>query len=150
VLKAIQTGVAAHFAPELQSNYAKAQFGFSMLLFGIATRDYDTAVPDLVEHNKRLRVLLSETHNALTHLAGDASASARKAIESAPAPAESLKLSDLRRENEGLRAIISSIAPVIEPAADVAELEPLRDARAKIYDYLKADAKKRIVPILTT
>ena len=56
----------------------------------------------------------------------------------------------LRRENEGLRAIISSIAPVIEPAADVAELEPLRDARAKIYDYLKADAKKRIVPILTT
>jgi hypothetical protein len=150
VLKAIQTGVASHFAPELQSNYARAQFAFSMLLFGIAQREYDTAVPDLIEHNKRLRVLLSETNNALAHLAGDASAEARKAIAAAPPATDSLKLSDLRRENEALRAIIAGMAPLIEPAADVAALEPLRDARAKIFEYLKADAKKRTVPILTT
>ena len=149
VLKAIQTGVASHFAPELQSNYARAQFAFSMILFTIAQRDYDTAVPDLIEHNQALRTLLGDADGALAQVPGDAAAGARRTIANAPAATASLKLSDLRRENEALRAVIAGMAPLIEPAADDAALAPLKDARINIFDYLKADAKKRIVPILT-
>ncbi|MEX2226996.1 MAG: hypothetical protein WEB52_11165 [Dehalococcoidia bacterium] len=152
VLKAIQTGVMAHLLPELQSNYARAQFGFSMLLFTIAQRDYDTAVPDLIEHNTTLRALLAETAAALANVAGNnvSIIMARELLADVPAPADSLKLSDLRKENEALRAGLASLAPIIEPAADEASLAPLRSARTKIFDYLKADARKRIVPILTT
>lgn len=149
VLKAVQTGVMSHFLPELSSNYAKAQFAFSMILFTIAQRDYDTAVPDLIEHNTTLRSLLADADAALSQIATEGAKSARRAIAEAPAPAASLKLSDLRRENEGLRGVIAAIAPIVEPAADDATLSPLRDVRANIFEYLKADAKKRIVPILT-
>ena len=152
VLKAIQTGVMAHFLPELQSNYARAQFGFAMLLFTIAQRDYDTAVPDLIEHNKTARALLAETRDALASVTGDRAgiAMARDLLAGVPARAESLTLSELRREREALRAGIAALAPIIEPAADEPALAPLREARAHIYDYLKSDARKRIVPILTT
>jgi hypothetical protein len=149
VLKAIQTGVMSHFLPELQSSYAKAQLTFAMLLFTIAQRDYDTAVPDLVADSDALRRLLVETEAALAQIGGDAAAIARASIRSAPQASGSLKLSELRRENEALRAVIAGMAPLIEPAADHASLAPLRDVRAKVFDYLKADARKRIVPILT-
>jgi hypothetical protein len=152
VLKAIQTGVMAHFLPELQSNYAKAQFGFAMLLFTIAQRDYDTAVPDLIEHNKTVRALLAETRDALANVSdgGTSIAMARELLADVPAPAESLTLSELRKESEALRAGIAALAPIIEPAADEPALAPLRDARTNIFAYLKADARKRTVPILTT
>ena len=55
VLRAIQSGIVAHFAPEVESTYGKAQFAFSMMLFTIALRDYDSAVPDLLEANGTLR-----------------------------------------------------------------------------------------------
>jgi hypothetical protein len=148
VLKAIQTGVMSHFAPELTSNYAKAQFAFSMILFGVATRDYDTAVPDLIEHNQTLRALLAKTDAALTDVNTAAADDARVAIAAAPPIAPSLRLSDLRAENEALRAIIAGMAPIIEPAADDPALAALAGVRAEIFDYLKADAKKRTVPIL--
>jgi hypothetical protein len=152
VLKAIQTGVMAHFLPELQSNYAKAQFGFAMLLFTIAQRDYDTAVPDLIDHNKTVRALLAETRDALANVtdANPAITMARALLDDVPEPADSLTLSELRKESEALRAGIAALAPIIEPAADEPSLAPLRAPREKIYVYLKADARKRIVPILTT
>ena len=37
VLRSIQSGIVAHFAPEVQSTYGKAQFAFSMMLFTIAS-----------------------------------------------------------------------------------------------------------------
>ena len=58
VLRSIQSGIVAHFAPEVQSTYGKAQFAFSVMLFTIALRDYDSAVPDLLEANRTLRDLL--------------------------------------------------------------------------------------------
>ncbi len=149
VLRAIQTGVTAHFAPELKSSYGQAQFAFSMLLFTIVQRDYDTAVPDLVDANHALRDLLASAHDALGSIdRGDARA-ARAAAGALPPPAPSLRLSALRFENEALRTIVSTLTPVIEPAADDPTLAPMKLVRAAIYAHLAADAKRRIFPILS-
>ena len=149
VLRAIQTGVGAHFAPELKSPYGQAQFAFAMLLFTIVQRDYDTAVPDLVDANRSLRDLLASAHDALRAIDRDDARAAREAAAALPPPAPSLRLSALRAENEALRVIISALTPVIEPAADDAELAPMQPVRAAIYAHLSADAKRRIFPILS-
>jgi hypothetical protein len=149
VVRAVQAGIAAHFAPELQSTYSQAQFAFSMILFGVVQRDFDTAVPDLIADTKTLRELLAQVSSALGGIDAVRAAAAREVIAALPAPAESLRLSALRAENEGLRAAIGKLAPLIEPAADVADLAALRPAREAVFAHLLADAKRRIVPILT-
>jgi hypothetical protein len=149
VLRAIQTGVMTHFAPELKTPYAQAQFAFSMMLFGIVTRDYDTAVSDLVDANNALRAVLASADAALASVArGDARA-AREAIAALPPPASSLRLSALRAEHDALRAAVCQLAPLVEPAADVAELAPLEPVRAQMFAWFSADAKRRIFPILS-
>jgi hypothetical protein len=149
LLRALQAGVQAHFAPELRSTYAQAQLAFSMLLFMVAQRDYDTAVPDLIDANRSLRDILAETRDALPRIEGDAASSARHALRELPPAAPTLRLSDLRAENDALRAALAALAPVIEPAADDPALAPLRDVRAKVFGYLTQDARRRIVPILS-
>ena len=149
VLRAIQTGVTAHFAPELKSSYGQAQFAFSMLLFTIVQRDYDTAVPDLVDANRALRDLLASAHEALTSIDRDDARAARMAAAALPPPAPSLRLSALRTENEALRTIICALTPVMEPAADDPTLAPMMPVRTAIYAHLAADAKRRIFPILS-
>ncbi|TAK58269.1 MAG: hypothetical protein EPO22_11085 [Dehalococcoidia bacterium] len=149
VVRVIQAGIAAHFAPELQTTYSQAQFAFSMILFGVVQRDFDTAVPDLIEDSRTLRELLAQVSSALDSVDATRAAAAREVIAGLAAPAASLRLSALRAENEGLRTAIGKLAPVIEPAADVPELAALRPARGAIFAHLLADAKRRIVPILT-
>jgi len=149
VVRVIQAGIAAHFAPELQSTYSQAQFAFSMILFGVIQRDLDTAVPDLIEDSKVLRSLLAQVSSALDGIAPARAAPAREVIAALPGPAESLRLSALRAENEALRAAIGQLAPLLEPAADVNEIAALRPARDAVFAHLLADARRRIVPILT-
>jgi hypothetical protein len=149
LMRILQNGVVSHFAPELQSNYGKAQFAFSMLLFGVAQRDFDTAVPDLVDANTTLRLLLADVAAALATIDRNDAREARERVSALPGPADSLRLSALRAENDALRAALASLAPVIEPAADDAGLAPLRDVRERIYAHLSTDARKRIVPILS-
>jgi hypothetical protein len=141
--------VQAHFVPELRSTYAQAQFGFSMLLFMIAQRDFDTAVPDALAANARLRALLEEARDALGRVDAAGAADAQTRLATLPPAAETLKLSDLRREHDALRAAIGGLAPLIEPAADVEPLAPLREVRARLFDELAADARSRTVPILS-
>jgi hypothetical protein len=149
VLKALQAGVGAHFAPELSSNYARAQFAFSMLLFMVIQRDYDSAVPDLIEANAALREMLGEASASLATIPRDDARTALRSLSVLPEPAASLRLSALRSENEALKAGVSSIAALVERAADEDELEPLRAVRTKMYAWFAADARKRIVPILS-
>lgn len=149
VIKAIQAGIGAHFAPELRSSYAQAQFAFSMLLFMVVQRDYDTAVPDLVEANKDLRDLLTEASSALADVHTTPATPAKAALAALPEAAPSLRLSDLRRENEALKAIVSSLAGVIEPAGDDDSLAALRPVRERMYAWFSADARRRIFPILS-
>jgi hypothetical protein len=149
VLRAIQTGVMAHLAPELKSTYATAQFAFSMMLFTIAQRDYDTAVPDLLDANRTLRALLGAADGALAALQTDDARSARKVIADLPPSTASLALSSLRTEQDALRAAVSALAPLIEPAHEVDALAPLRPVRTAILEWLKSDAQRRVVPILS-
>jgi hypothetical protein len=149
VLRAIQSGVMAHFAPELKTPYAQAQFAFSMLLFAIVQRDYDTVVPDLVDANTALRALLASAATAIASLDGDDARAARDAIAALPPPATALRLSALRAENETLRDAVCKLTPLVEPAADVAELASLASVREQLFTWLSADAKRRIFPILT-
>ena len=149
IMRAIQMGMGAHFVPELKSSYAQAQFAFASLLFGVAQMGYDTAVPDLIEANKTLRALLEETAAALPSIEGDDVAAVRERRASLPAADTSLKLSALRAENDALREAFVAITPLIEPAADDARLAPLSALRTRIYDALSADARRRIVPILS-
>src|SRR4029079_14588798 len=111
IQKAVQMVMLSHFAPELTSAYSQRELGVVMLLFQIAQRDVDTAVPDLIEQNTKLRALLAEADHALTKLDSTASRDQRDAIGALPMPSDSLKLSDLRRENDTLRGAISSLAP---------------------------------------
>lgn len=148
VLRAIQGGIIAHFAPEVQSTYGKAQVAFSMLLFGVAQRDYDSAVPDLLDENRRLRALLADAATALASVDRDDARSVRDTIAALPETTASLRLSDLRAEQSTLRTAIAALAPLIEPAADDAPLAALRDVRSAIFAYLLEDARKRTVPIL--
>ena len=161
ILRAIQMGIGAHFGPEVESTYGKAQLAFAMLLFGVAMRDYDTAVPDLLENNNTLRALLTDAgaalaqvdaaaaSTALAQIEGADLAAARDAVAAIPPPAGSLRLSALRAENDALRGTISKLVPLLEACKDVDALAPLRSSRAAIYAYLSADAKKRVVPILS-
>jgi hypothetical protein len=148
ILRAIQSGVAAHFAPELKSTYGQAQFAFSMLLFTVVQRDYDTAVQDLVDANAALRELLASTETALAAIDRDDARAAREAI-ALPQPAQSLRLSALRAEHEALRGIVCQLTPLIELAGDDPALAAMKPVRAAIYSYLSADAKRRIFPILS-
>ena len=149
VLRALQAGVGAHFAPELSSNYARAQFAFSMLLFSVVQRGYDSAVPDLVEANAALREMLAETRAALASIPRDDARRGVAALAALPVPAATLHLSALRNENEALRGGVSAIAALVEAAVDDSELGPLRTVRATMYAWFAADARKRIVPILS-
>ena len=149
IVRILQTGVMSHFMPEVQSKYGQAQFAFSMLLFGVATKDLDSMVPDLVEQNRTLRDVLERTKAALTDVNRDDARTAAASLAQMPAAADSLRLSTLRAENEALRALLAGLAPIIEPAGDDAGMAPLRELRTEIYQYLQADARKRIVPILS-
>ena len=149
LLRTIQTGVMTHAAPDVQANYNKAQLGFSALLFMVAGRDIESAVADLVEGNATLRSLLAELAAALNSIGRDDTRAGAATIAALPAAETSLRLSALRKENDALRAAIASLAPLIEPAGDDASLASLRDVRTKLYAHLSADAKRRIVPILS-
>jgi hypothetical protein len=149
LLRALQGGVVSHFAPELQSDYAKAQFAFSILLFTIAQKDADSSVQDVVDANVALRELLGATHDALAGVDRDDARDARTALATLPAPAASLRLSALRGENDALRAALAALTPLIEPAADDPSLAALAPVRQRIYDHLSADARRRTVPILS-
>lgn len=146
--KAVQLVMMSHFAPELTTAYSQRELGIVMLLFQIAQRDYDTAVPDLIEQNRVLRELLTATSEALAKVDRDDARGAREGIAALPGRADSLRLSALRAENDALRGAISSLAPLIEPAADDPSLGALRDARLRIYEHLRDDAKRRAVPML--
>ena len=138
VLRAIQSGVMAHFAPELTTPYAQAQFAFSMILFAIVQRDYDTAVPDLVDANTALRDLLASAATAIASLDRDDARAARDAVAALPPPAAALRLSALRAENEALREAVCKLTPLVEPAADVPELAPLKSVREQLFTWLSA------------
>ncbi len=148
IQRAVQMVMMSHFAPELTTAYSQRELGIVMLLFQIAQRDYDTAVPDLIDQNAKLRSLLAETAEALATVDGDAARTGRESIAALPASTDSLRLSALRQENDALRGAIASLAPLIEPAADDASLAALRPMRLKIYELLRDDAKRRAVPML--
>jgi hypothetical protein len=148
LIKAIQAGIGAFFAPELQSLYAQSQMAVGMTLFGIALRDYDSAVPDLVEANAELRTMLADATAALARIERDGVRAELASVPAPPEPAASLRLSALRAEHDGLRAAFCALAPIIEPAADEPALAPLRPMRAALIAWLAADSKKRVVPIL--
>lgn len=148
IIRALQGGIMAHYLPELQSQYAKAQFAFGMILFTILQKDFDGIAQDLVDANAGLRPLIAEAGTALDAIDSDDARAARATIDALPPPAGSVRLSDLRAENDALRAAVAGMAPLIEAAADVAYLAPLRDVRAKLYAYLLADSQRRAVPIL--
>jgi hypothetical protein len=148
IQRAVQLVMMSHFAPELTTAYSQRELGVVMLLFQIIQRDYDTAVPDLIEQNTKLRSLLGETANALAAVDRDDARAGRASIAGLPPPTDSLRLSVLRQENDALRAMVAALAPIIEPAADDGSLAPLRPVRLKIYEHLRDDAKRRAVPML--
>jgi hypothetical protein len=148
VLKAIQNVTMQHFGPELTSPFSQRELMIVGLMFSVAGRGRDTEVPDLIEENRALRELLGEVAAALTGVNRDDAKGARETIAGLPRTETSLKLSDLRRENDALRAALAALAPLIEPAADDATLAPLRDVRLKAFAHLKADAQRRQVPML--
>jgi hypothetical protein len=148
LVRIIQSGVMAHLAPEVQSTYGKAQLTFMMLLFGLAQRGGDTAVPDLLETNAALRQMLADIDGALAQVDRDDARSARGDLAALPAPETALTLSALRREHDVLRAALVALSPLLEPAADEPALAPLREVRSRLYAWLAADARKRSVPIL--
>jgi hypothetical protein len=145
VVLALQRGMAAHFAPELRSQYAQSQFGAAALLFGIALRDADTAAQNLIDANRELRELLADVHAALGSIDERRAEIGRSALARMPAAAADVRLSSLRAEFDGLRAVFSELAPVIEPAGDDGEMG---EVRKRVYAWFSADARKRVVPIL--
>ena len=148
LLRAVQMVMVSHFAPELQTAYSQRELGIVALLFSIVQRDYDTAVPDLIAHNAALRGLLVEVRRGLDGIDSADATEARERIERLPEPAVSLRLSELRGESDALRAALSALAALIEPAADDPALAALRNVRLKVYEHLRNDAKRRSVPML--
>lgn len=148
IILALQRGMSAHFLPELKSSYAQAQFMPAQLLFGIALRDADGAVQNLIDANRELRALLAEVQSALGAADRDDARAAAEVFSALPSPATDVKLSSLRAEFDGLRTAFSRLAPVLEPAGEDEGLAALRPIRRKVYDWFAADARKRAVPIL--
>lgn len=148
VIQALQRGMASHFLPELKSSYAQAQFMPAQILFGVALRDFDAAAQDLLDANHALRALLADVHTALAEIDHKDARAARDTLAALPASATDIRLSSLRAEFDGLRALFCKLAPVLEPAVDDPDLAPLVPVRKQIYAWLSADARKRTVPIL--
>ena len=146
--RAIQAVMMSHFAPELTTAFSQREMGIVMLLFSIAQRSADTAVPDLIEENEGLRELLTETAQALDSIDRAGARNAIASIAALPKDTDSLRLSALRADNDALRGALASLAPLIEPAADDPALAALRDVRLRVYAHLKADAHRRAVPML--
>jgi hypothetical protein len=149
IIKALQSGVMAHFAPDVKSSYGQAQFAFAMLLFGVATRDYDSAAQDLVENNAALRGLLRQAREGLTRVDREDAREALSAADGLPPAAGSVRLSELRAEWDALRETLVRLVPVLEPAGDDGSLAAMRPVREAIYAWLRRDAQRRVVPILT-
>jgi hypothetical protein len=149
VIKALQSGVMAHFAPEVKSSYGQAQFAFAMLLFGVVQRDFDSLAQDLVESNASLRQLLAQARLALSGVAGDDAKHAMQELDALPPPSESVRLSELRAEWDALRSALVRLIPLLEPAGDDQALAPMRPVRDAVYTWLRRDAQRRVVPILT-
>jgi hypothetical protein len=148
VVQALQRAMAAHFLPELKSSYAQSQFGAAAMLFGIALRDADSAVQDLVDANAQLRELLADAGVALSAIDDDRAKAALATVAALPARAGDLRMSSLRAEYDGLRDAFSRLAPVIEPAADDPALGPLAPVRQRVYAWFSSDAARRTVPLL--
>jgi hypothetical protein len=146
--RAINLVLAQHLVPELQTPFSQREASIVMLLFNIAQRDYDSAVPDLIDENTKLRALLEEASVALGAIDRDDARTARTTLAALSEHTDSLRLSALRTENDALRTALSHLAPLIEPAADDPTLAALRDIRTKVYAHLKADAQRRAVPML--
>lgn len=119
------------------------------MLFGIAQREMDAAVPDLQAANAELRSLLGDAGRAIEGMTNPDVTAARAALAALPAPDTTLRVSALRREHEALRAAVCVLAPLVEPAGEDATLAGLLDVRAALYAHLRADAQKRSVPILS-
>jgi hypothetical protein len=146
--RAIQAVMMGHFAPELTSAFSQREMGIVLLLFNIAQRSADTAVPDLIDENAALRELLNEIANSLAAVDRPGARTAVETIATLPGATDSLRLSALRAENDTLRGALAAFAPLIEPAADDPSLAPVREVRTKVYAHLKSDAQRRAVPML--
>jgi hypothetical protein len=149
VLRALQTGVGSHLAPEVKSSYGQAQFAFAMLLFGVVQRDYDSAAQDLIDANATLRDILVGARDAIATLDRDDARDIARALDALPPAATSARLSSLRSEHDALREAVIRLVPLVEPAADDPALAAMRPTRSALWDCLRADAQRRVVPILT-
>ena len=148
IYKAIQNVLMQHFAPELRTAYSQRELGIVAVMFGVAARTHDSEVPDLLDENRALRELLTEAVQVMSAPDWLIPSAGREAKAALRTTETSLKLSDLRAENDRLRSALAAMAPVIEPAADDPRFAAMREVRTKVYAHLRADAVRRQVPML--
>ncbi|MBM4335256.1 MAG: hypothetical protein FJ108_04985 [Deltaproteobacteria bacterium] len=120
--------------PNVSPSYRQSSVGVSAMLLGMVREEWDRAAARRSEENAALRALFRESLSAVSD------ANLRSRLDEATRGGDaSLKISDLERDNERLRALL------IELHAHV-ELEPGAPARAveeAIWRELSASTERR-------
>ncbi len=143
ILRGVQGALMTFVLPELQTDYARTELMAIQTLLGIAASDWDGAAQRLVDDNATLRDLARSAADALASVApDDAFAGELRAL--ADETDASLRLSDLRAANDRLRDAIGRLGARLEGVG----VPALRELRAAIIAYLRADLESRALPLM--
>jgi hypothetical protein len=128
--------LARDVSPLLESAYARAQVGSLSMVLNFVSREADRAADTLVREQDAIRALFADAAKAA--LPDDLCTRLR---EAAAGHRASLKVSELERENTGLKAVLIELHEAVEASSDPASAE----IEARIWKILNDGADARIV-----
>jgi hypothetical protein len=134
----IAASLLLEIAPKISDDYTQRNCALTAMLLQIAAEEWDRAAARRVEENGEMRRIFTEAAAEIE----DADLRAR--LESASRERdESLRIADLNRANDGLRALL------IELHAHVEEIdsEPARRIEAAIWRELRVSTERRAVSV---
>lgn len=134
VLQGVAANLLTEVMREIQTPFGQQLVGIAAMLNLMAAEEFERAADRLVEENRKVRQLLAD---GLALLGEAAPHAIREALE-AP-PAASLRISDLQRENDTLRAGLIELHAAVEAVPG----DPARDLDSRIWDELVESTRRR-------
>lgn len=138
VLGFLAQALLLELAPKIPEEYAQRTSGIMAMLLSAAAEEWDRAAARRVQENAALRALLRDA----VPVVRDAALGARLEEGSRGADA-SLRVADLVRENEALRALLTDLHEHVEGL----EAPEARQLEERIWDELRISTERRALSI---
>ena len=151
VIRGIQAALAGHVLPEVSSRYAQAQVMYSIMLLEMLSKEWEEGAHLLTQDSQGLRRLLARGAQLIDGIgAKDAALDSLVADLKAAAggrASPSLRMSDLREENERLHALLTHLGEACDRARDDERLSVLVPLWDDIIAHLREEAGGRAAPV---